>query len=62
MSPKEILEAIGNLSDASLGQLLQAWNDGMHDEWDIGLAAGMQEGFGEVELRIAARTGAMTIG
>lgn len=50
----DALAADGDLAD----EVMQYLNVGMLDEWDVGLAFGLQIGFGNDELAIAARAAA----
>ena len=47
----------GLASEDLADQVLARLDWGMMDEWDIGLADGLREGFGGTELQVAARAG-----
>lgn len=56
MTAQQVLEAMAK--EVGLADLvLQYLNHGMLDEWDCSLEQGLQNGFGGVELQLAARSG-----
>jgi hypothetical protein len=54
-----ILEDIQALSDDEINFLFHMLDSGMWDEWDCSLVGGIEVGMGPVEIRLAAKSGAI---
>lgn len=58
LTARQILQALAADSEL-LDEVLSMLDYGMWDEWDCGLADGLQLGFGPEEIKLAARVGDM---